>query len=79
MTPESEKENLKMSSLFLNRNFSILSLSRQISRLGDGILLIALPFFIYDLTGSTLAASAMFITQMVPNLLFRILAGVFVD
>jgi MFS family permease len=68
-----------MTSLFLNRNFSILWLSRQISRLGDGILLIALPFFIYDLTGSTLAASAMFIAQMVPNLLFGILAGVFVD
>ncbi|MFD1735929.1 MFS transporter [Bacillus salitolerans] len=68
-----------MSKVLFQRNFTLLLLSRQISKLGDGILLIALPFFIYDITGSALAAGTMFIAQMAPNLLFGLIAGVFVD
>jgi MFS family permease len=62
-----------------NRNFALLWLGGLISFAGDWALLIALPVFVYDLTGSTLATGAMFMAQSLPRLLFGSLAGVFVD
>jgi MFS family permease len=62
-----------------NRNFALLWLGGLISFFGDWALLIALPVFVYDLTGSTLATGGMFIAQTLPRLLFGSLAGVFVD
>jgi MFS family permease len=61
------------------RNFALLWFGGLISFAGDWALIIALPVFIYDLTGSTLATSAMFIAQTLPRLLFGPLAGVLVD
>ncbi len=61
------------------RNFALLWFGGLISFAGDWALIIALPVFIYDLTGSTLATGAMFIAQTLPRLLFGPLAGVFVD
>src|SRR6201986_749013 len=61
------------------RNFALLWFGSLISFVGDWVLLIALPVYIYDLTGSTLATGAMFIAQTLPRLLFGSLAGVFVD
>jgi len=46
---------------------------------GDWVLFIALPIYVYTLTGSTLATSAMFIAEMIPNLVLSSVAGVFVD
>jgi MFS family permease len=43
------------------------------------VLLIALPFYIFDLTGSALATGAMFMAQTVPRVLLGSVAGVFVD
>jgi MFS family permease len=61
------------------RNFALLWFGGLISFAGDWALIIALPVFVYDLTGSTLATGAMFIAQTLPRLLFGPLAGVFVD
>jgi MFS family permease len=61
------------------RNFALLWIGQLISMAGDWILLIALPFYIYDLTGSTLAAGGMFMAQNVPRVLLGSVAGVFVD
>ncbi len=61
------------------RNFALLWLSGLISFAGDWALIIALPVFVYDMTGSALATGAMFIAQTLPRLLFSPLAGVFVD
>jgi MFS family permease len=61
------------------RNFALLWVGQLISMAGDWILLIALPFYIYDLTGSTLAAGGMFMAQNVPRVLLGSVAGVFVD
>jgi MFS family permease len=61
------------------RNFGLLWLGGLISMLGDWALLTALPFFIYERTGSALAASGMLIAYVAPGLLFGSLAGVFVD
>lgn len=61
------------------RNFALLWTGGLISGLGDWFLFIALPFYIYDLTGSALATGGMFITETLPSILFGSLAGVFVD
>jgi MFS family permease len=61
------------------RNFALLWFGGLISFAGDWALIIALPVFVYDLTGSTLATGAMFIAQTLPRLLFGPLAGVLVD
>jgi Na+/melibiose symporter-like transporter len=61
------------------RNFALLWFGGLISLAGDYILYTALPIYIYQLTGSVLATSAMLIAEMAPTLLLGSLAGVFVD
>lgn len=61
------------------RDFLLAWLGGLISMMGDWVLFIALPIYIYQLTGSTLATSAMFVARLVPALLFGSVAGVFVD
>ncbi len=61
------------------RNFALLWIGQVISLIGDWVLTIALPFYIYALTGSALATGAMFIAVTLPRLLLGSLAGVFVD
>src|SRR5262245_23320257 len=68
-----------MLTLLRQRNFGLLWFGQLISLTGDWFLFIALPFYIYNLTGSTLATGAMFAAQLLPGLLFGSLAGVFVD
>jgi MFS family permease len=61
------------------RNFALLWFGGLISFAGDWALIIGLPVYVYDLTGSALATGAMFIAQSLPRLLLGSLAGVFVD
>jgi MFS family permease len=61
------------------RNFSLLWFGQLISLIGDWLLFIALPFYIYTLTGSALATGIMFIIQTLPRIFLSSLAGVFVD
>jgi MFS family permease len=61
------------------RNFSLLWLSSLISFIGDWVLIIGLPVYVYDMTSSTLATGGMFIAMTLPRLLFESLAGVFID
>src|SRR5919199_987371 len=61
------------------RNFALLWAAGLISMLGDWVLFIALPFYIYTLTGSALATGLMFIVETLPPLLLGSVAGVFVD
>lgn len=68
-----------MLAVLRQRNFTLLWAGGLISMLGDWLLFIALPFYIYDLTGSALATGAMFITETLPILLFGSLGGVFAD
>src|SRR5215207_8565496 len=68
-----------MLAVLRQRNFALLWAGGLISMLGDWLLFIALPFYIYDLTGSTLATGAMFIAETLPILLFGSIGGVFAD
>src|SRR5437660_7176174 len=68
-----------MLAILRQRNFTLLWIGQLISVFGDWVLLIALPFYIFDLTGSALATGAMFMAQTVPRVLLGSVAGVFVD
>src|SRR5947209_6081928 len=68
-----------MFAVLRQRNFALLWLGQLISLLGDWVLLVALPFYVYQRTGSALATGAMFIVETIPRLALGSLAGVFVD
>lgn len=68
-----------MLALLRQRNYTLLWVGGLISVLGDWVLIAALPFYVYSLTGSALASGGMFIALTVPNVLLGSVAGVFVD
>jgi MFS family permease len=68
-----------MIGLLRQRNYGLLWIAGAVSLLGDYALMVALPFFIYDLTGSALATGGMFMAQTLPRILLGSVAGVFVD
>lgn len=68
-----------MFAILAQRDFTFLWLGQLISRIGDTVRLVALPFYIYGLTGSALATGAMFMAQLLPPLLLGSFAGVLVD
>jgi MFS family permease len=61
------------------RDFRLLFLGGLVSGLGDWFLYLALPFYVYGLTGSALATGGTFVAESLPSILFGSLAGVFVD
>jgi len=61
------------------RNFGLLWFGGLISIAGNWVLNAALPFYVYELTGSTLATGVMFIVRTLPSVLFASVAGVYVD
>jgi MFS family permease len=62
-----------------HRDFTLVWLAGLISMLGDRAMLIALQYYVYVQTGSTLAMAVMFTAFYAPMLLFGSVAGVFVD
>ena len=68
-----------MLSALRQRNFALLWVSSLISLIGDRALMTALPFYVYEQTGSTLAMAGMFGASYLPTFLFSSVAGVFVD
>lgn len=68
-----------MLAVLRQRNFALLWFGQLISLIGDYVLIVALPFYIYQVTGSVLATGIMFFVQALPSLFFGSLAGVFVD
>ena len=68
-----------MMATFRNRNFSLLWLAGLVSLMGNWMLMAALPFHIYAVTGSALATSAWLMAYILPGVLFGSVTGVFVD
>lgn len=62
-----------------NRNIALLFSATLISAAGDMVLFVALPFWVYQLTGSAMATGIMFAALTIPQLVFSPIAGVFVD
>jgi predicted MFS family arabinose efflux permease len=68
-----------MLAVLRQRNFALLWAGGLTSMMGDWLLFIALPFYIYNITGSALATGGMFIAETLPLLLFGSIGGVFAD
>ncbi len=68
-----------MLTVLRQREFGLLFIGAFVSQLGDFVLMVALPFWIYRLTGSAAATGGMFAVLMLPQLLLGPVAGVFVD
>src|SRR3954454_3212847 len=50
-----------------------------VSMTGDWLLAVGLSYAVYDLTGSTMASAAVFLTSLLPQVLVGLVAGVLVD
>jgi MFS family permease len=68
-----------MVTVLRQRNYALLWIGQLISLIGDWVLNIALPFYVFGLTGSVSATVAMSMEMTVTRMLFGSLAGVFVD
>src|SRR4029453_1904712 len=70
---------LLMFALLRQRNFSLLWWGGLFSLTGNRVLSVALPFYVYQQTGSTVATATMVMATIVPSMLFSTIAGVLVD
>ena len=68
-----------MLSVLRRRDFALLWTSGLVSVGGDWVLNAALPFFVYEETGSTVATAGMIVARLAPSVLLGSVAGVFVD
>lgn len=68
-----------MIAVLRRRDFALLWTAGLISLLGDSALSVALPFYIYQRTGSPAAVGAMVVAEALPEVLFGSVAGVLVD
>lgn len=68
-----------MLTVLRNRNFLLLWSGGLISLMGTWMLLAALPFYLYEVTGSALAAAGFLMVHLVPGMVLGSVAGVFVD
>jgi predicted MFS family arabinose efflux permease len=66
-------------SLLRQRNFAVLWFGGLVSIAGDWVLYAALPFFVYERTGSTLATAGMIAAELGPGVVVGSAAGVYVD
>ncbi len=68
-----------MLTVLRQRNFALLWFAALISRLGDYTLLVGLPFYVYQRTGSTVATGAMIAAELGPEIVLGSVAGVYAD
>ncbi|GCE47232.1 putative MFS family arabinose efflux permease [Thermosporothrix hazakensis] len=61
------------------KNYTLLWLGQVVSMIGDWFLVVALPFYIYQLTGSVLQTGIMYIVELLPRVLLGPVVGVFLD
>lgn len=61
------------------RNFGLLFAGQLVSQMGDWVLFVALPYWIYQLTGSATQTGVMFLALYLPRLALAPIAGVYAD
>jgi predicted MFS family arabinose efflux permease len=62
-----------------NKDFALLWTGGLISMTGNWMLMAALPFHVYAITNSALAASGILMAMVAPGIFFGSIAGVFID
>src|SRR5512136_3259155 len=62
-----------------NRNFRLLWLGESVSLLGDQFYFIALPWLVFQLSGSALAFGAILMVAGIPRAVFMLVDGVMTD
>src|SRR4051812_12058678 len=65
--------------VFKNRAFALVWLAGLLSQVGDWVVAVALPFYVYQRTGSVVATGALFAAETLPPLFLGSAAGVLVD
>ena len=65
--------------MLANRSFALLWWGGLVSMIGGWALDIALPVYVYEMTGSTLSTGLIFMVGTVPRILLGSVAGIFVD
>lgn len=68
-----------MFAVLRRRDFALLWTAGFVSIAGDWMLYAALPYFVFQRTGSTLATAGMTAAELVPSMLLGSVAGVFAD
>lgn len=61
------------------RDYRLVLASQLLSSIGDWLLLVAAPYFVFDLTGSAVATGATLVAESVPAVVLGPVAGVFTD
>jgi predicted MFS family arabinose efflux permease len=69
----------RLRGLARERNFVLLALSGTVSQLGDWALLLILPFYVYQRTGSVVSTGVLVAVELAPRLFISSVAGVLVD
>ncbi|MFG1889097.1 MFS transporter [Micromonospora sp. NPDC049051] len=62
-----------------NRRFGLLWSSTLLSNVGNWLMIVAVPVYVYTMTGSTMSSGLAFVAQTLPAIAFAPLAGVLVD
>lgn len=63
----------------VNRRFGLLWTSTLLSNLGNWLMIVAVPVYVFTMTGSTLSSGLAFVAQTLPALVCAPIAGVLVD
>ena len=74
-----EAETGGRASAFAYRDFRLVWSGQVLSSVGNWLLVLAVPYYVFALTGSPLATGAAFIAEVLPALVLGPIAGVFVD
>ncbi|MGW3957614.1 MFS transporter [Streptomyces sp. NPDC004752] len=77
--PEHTDEGTAMFDVLRVRDYRLVASAELLSSLGDWLLLVAAPYFVLRLTGSTLATGLALAAETLPALLLGPAAGVFAD
>ncbi|MEZ0111997.1 putative MFS family arabinose efflux permease [Catenulispora sp. EB89] len=77
--PEIAEKRASMLGTLRNRDYRLILTGQLLSSIGTWLLLVAAPFFVFRLTGSTMATGLSMAAETVPAVLLGPVAGVFVD